>query len=639
MHPYLTERMLAFSGALAPLGVIAVQHHERLDGSGYPRGLAGDALSPAGRILAAADTYRAWLEPRPHRAAQDGSTKWPRTCEPRSAPAGSTAAPSTRCCAPPATGSASRKDWPAGLTGREVQVLRLRGAGSLQPADRRRAGDLAQDGGQPRRAHLHQDRCLQPGVGLPVRIQARAAERRHGRSGLTSRRSPSGTGGEDGVNAPCPRAASCLASSSVVRLADPLTEGMIAMTELKQPAEVDFDKLMAFVFRVRRRGRCHPERGSRRDGRQARLLPGHGRLRPDHARPARRTTPAPPSRTRASGSTPRRPARSSSTTPPPGSTRSRPSTSSRSPTSPARRTCPACSRSPSAPLQDSSTIVELARSGCRLGWDEHNHDVHEGCERFFRPSYNAHLVAEWLPALDGVVAKLESGARVADIGCGYGASTIIMAEAFPNSTFVGYDYHADSIDEARSRARAAGVTDRVRFDVAPPTRSRGTGFDLVTTFDALHDMGDPVGAARHVTRSLADTGTWMIVEPMAGDHVEDNLNPVGRAYYGFSTLLCTPASLSQEVGLALGTQAGPARIRDVVTAGRLHPFRQGGRDAVQPGLGSQALRSRPVPGRVASHPSSPQLTVICQEAAMVGKNQPQMFASGPRRHRSSPWSR
>jgi len=223
-------------------------------------------------------------------------------------------------------------------------------------------------------------------------------------------------------------------------------------------------------------------------------------------------------------------------------------------------------------VQDSSKIVELPRSGAGFGWHQHNHDVHEGCERFFRPGYNAHLVAEWLPALEGVVAKLKSGARVADIGCGFGASTIIMAEAFPSSTFVGYDYHAESIDEARSRAAAAGVSGRVRFEVAPADSFGGTNYDLVTTFDALHDMGDPVGAAEHVCRSLADTGTWMIVEPQAGDHVQDNLTPVGRAYYGFSTLLCTPASLSQEVGLALGTQAGPARIRDVVAQGGFTRF-------------------------------------------------------------------
>ena len=223
-------------------------------------------------------------------------------------------------------------------------------------------------------------------------------------------------------------------------------------------------------------------------------------------------------------------------------------------------------------VQDSARIVELARSGAGLGWHEHNHDVHEGCERFFRPSYNAHLVGEWLPALDGVVDKLERGARVADIGCGHGASTIIMAQAFPNSTFLGSDYHAESIDEARARADAAGVADRVQFEVSPAQSFGGAGYDLVTTFDALHDMGDPVGAARHVRGALADDGTWLVVEPMAGDHVQDNLNPVGRAYYGFSTLLCTPASLSQDVGLALGTQAGPARIRDVVTTGGFSRF-------------------------------------------------------------------
>jgi len=223
-------------------------------------------------------------------------------------------------------------------------------------------------------------------------------------------------------------------------------------------------------------------------------------------------------------------------------------------------------------VQDSSKIIQVAREGAGFGWGEHTDDVHEGCERFFRPGYNAHLVAEWLPALDGVVTKLQHGIRVADIGCGYGASTVIMAKAFPNSSFVGYDCHADSIDTARARAASAGVADRVRFDVATADSFGGTDFELITTFDALHDMGDPVGAARHIRGSLADTGTWMIVEPMAGDHVDDNFNPVGRAYYGFSTLLCTPASLSQEVGLALGTQAGPARIRQVVTEGGFTRF-------------------------------------------------------------------
>jgi SAM-dependent methyltransferase len=202
------------------------------------------------------------------------------------------------------------------------------------------------------------------------------------------------------------------------------------------------------------------------------------------------------------------------------------------------------------------------------------HDVHEGCERFFRPGYNANLVASWLPALDGVVDKLEQGAKVADIGCGHGASTILMAQAFPNSTFVGSDYYPESIDIASARAQEAGVAERVSFELAPAAGYSGKGYDLVTMFDCLHDMGDPAGAARHVRETLADDGTWLIVEPAAGDRVEDNLNPVGRVYYGFSTLLCTPASLSQDVGLALGAQAGEARIRDVVTAGGFTRFRR-----------------------------------------------------------------
>jgi 2-polyprenyl-3-methyl-5-hydroxy-6-metoxy-1,4-benzoquinol methylase len=222
---------------------------------------------------------------------------------------------------------------------------------------------------------------------------------------------------------------------------------------------------------------------------------------------------------------------------------------------------------------DSPRIVEAARTGDGVGWHEHVHDVHEGCERFFRPSYNANLVSEWLPALDGVEAKLQRGAVVADVGCGHGSSTILMAQAFPNSTFVGFDYHEGSVETARARASAAGVADRVRFHVAPAAGYDGT-YDLVTMFDCLHDMGDPVGAARHVLGTLARDGTWMIVEPNAGDQVQDNLNPVGRAYYGFSTLLCTPASLSQEVGLALGGQAGEAKIRNVVERGGLTRFRR-----------------------------------------------------------------
>jgi 2-polyprenyl-3-methyl-5-hydroxy-6-metoxy-1,4-benzoquinol methylase len=224
---------------------------------------------------------------------------------------------------------------------------------------------------------------------------------------------------------------------------------------------------------------------------------------------------------------------------------------------------------------DSPEITEKARSGDGFGWHEHVHDVHDGCERFFRPGYNAHLVAEWLPALEGVVEKLERGALVADVGCGHGASTILMAQAYPNSTFVGSDYHKGSIETARERAREAGVADRVSFQVSPAASYAGAEYDLVTMFDCLHDMGDPVGAARHVHSTLKPDGTWMIVEPNAGDRPEDNFNPVGRAFYGFSTLLCTPASLSQEVGLALGAQAGEARIRGVVQTGGFTRFRRG----------------------------------------------------------------
>jgi len=224
-------------------------------------------------------------------------------------------------------------------------------------------------------------------------------------------------------------------------------------------------------------------------------------------------------------------------------------------------------------VRDAPRVLEAARAGDGIGWHEHNDDVHLGCERFFRPGYHANLVAEWLPALDGVIERLQRGGRVADVGCGHGASTILMAQSFPESRFIGSDYHSGSVDTARRRAADAGVTDRALFEVASATAFSGGPFDLVTTFDALHDMGDPIGAARHVHSSLADDGTWMIVEPAAGDHVEDNLNPIGRAYYGFSTLLCTPCSLAQDVGMALGTQAGPARIRDVATSAGFTRFR------------------------------------------------------------------
>jgi SAM-dependent methyltransferase len=223
---------------------------------------------------------------------------------------------------------------------------------------------------------------------------------------------------------------------------------------------------------------------------------------------------------------------------------------------------------------DSPRIFEAARQDDGFGWHQHNSNVHVGCERFFRPSYNAHLTTEWIPALEGVAEKLQRGASIADIGCGHGASSIVMGHAYPQSRVSGSDYHPASISVARQRAEAAGLADRVTFEVAPAQSFSGEGFDLVTMFDCLHDMGDPVGAAKYLRQHIAPDGTWMIVEPHAGDHVEDNLNPVGRAYYGFSTLLCTPASLSQDVGLALGTQAGPARIRDVVTTAGFTRFRQ-----------------------------------------------------------------
>ena len=217
--------------------------------------------------------------------------------------------------------------------------------------------------------------------------------------------------------------------------------------------------------------------------------------------------------------------------------------------------------------RDAPTIVEAARTGAGFGWGSHNSDVHVGCERFFLPGYRANLVAGWLPALTGVVDKLNRGAVVADVGCGHGASTILMAQAFPASRFVGVDAHAASIETARVRAAEAGVADRIEFEAADARSFSGRGYDLVTTFDSLHDMGDPVGAARHVREALVPDGTWMIVEPMAADRVEDNFTPVGRAYYAFSTLLCTTGSLSQDVGLAIGTQAGPARLREVIVDG------------------------------------------------------------------------
>jgi 2-polyprenyl-3-methyl-5-hydroxy-6-metoxy-1,4-benzoquinol methylase len=227
-----------------------------------------------------------------------------------------------------------------------------------------------------------------------------------------------------------------------------------------------------------------------------------------------------------------------------------------------------------ATLKSAPHIEEAFRSGAGFGWHEHDLGVSTGCERFFRPGYNANLVSAWIPALEGVEEKLRVGATVADVGCGLGASSRLMADAYPNSRVTGFDYHKESIELARQKAQAAGLSDRLRFEVASAAAFPGNGYDLITVFDSLHDMGDPVGAARHVRQALASDGTWLIVEPIAGDTVESNLNPVGRAYYAFSTFLCTPSSLSQDVGLALGAQAGEKRIRDVTTAAGFTRFRR-----------------------------------------------------------------
>jgi SAM-dependent methyltransferase len=219
-------------------------------------------------------------------------------------------------------------------------------------------------------------------------------------------------------------------------------------------------------------------------------------------------------------------------------------------------------------------ITESFRTGSGMGWHEHVDGVFHGCEKFFRPGYAANLVNTWIPSLTDVKAKLEAGARVADVGCGKGASTLLLAKAFPKSRFFGFDYHDKSIQAARANAQRDGVAERVTLEVAKAKEFPGKDYDLVAVFDCLHDMGDPVGAAAHVRQSLAKDGTWMIVEPFANDQLVDNLNPVGRVMYSFSTLLCTPCSRSQEVGLCLGAQAGESRIRDVVTSAGFNRFRR-----------------------------------------------------------------
>ncbi len=227
-----------------------------------------------------------------------------------------------------------------------------------------------------------------------------------------------------------------------------------------------------------------------------------------------------------------------------------------------------------ASILDNQPKVEPAfKTGAGVGWGDQASCLFCATARFFRPGYLNNLVSNWLPALDGVVAKLERGAKAADVGCGHGVSTVIMAQAFPNSQFVGYDFHPSSIEHAQAHAREHGVTN-TRFEVGTAKDYPEKDFDLVGFFDCLHDMGDPAGAAAHVRQSLKPDGSWMVVEPIAGDRLEDNLNPIGRIYYAASTMVCVPTSLAQEVGAALGAQAGEAKLREVITAGGFRTVRR-----------------------------------------------------------------
>src|ERR1700739_5004924 len=235
---------------------------------------------------------------------------------------------------------------------------------------------------------------------------------------------------------------------------------------------------------------------------------------------------------------------------------------------------PGCYHMLASLMKDEEKITDIYRTGKGMGWHEHEKGLFEGCERFFRPIYLANLVSSWIPALDGVEAKLKAGARVADIGCGHGASTIVMAKAYPKSQFFGFDYHLPSIERARKLAAEDGVGDRVTFAQANAKDFPSRGYDLVAFFDCLHDMGDPVGAGKHVKETLAKDGSWMIVEPFSHDNLKDNLNPVGCIFYHASTFICTPASLSQEVGLGLGAQAGESRLRQVATEAGFTRFRR-----------------------------------------------------------------
>ncbi len=222
--------------------------------------------------------------------------------------------------------------------------------------------------------------------------------------------------------------------------------------------------------------------------------------------------------------------------------------------------------------RDEPRIADRFITGGGMAWGDHDPGLYHGTERFFRPNYAANLVKSWIPSLDGVEARLRKGITVADTGCGHGSSTVLMAQAYPNSSFVGFDYHAPSIHIAKERAQAAGVSDRVRFEVAKADEFPGT-YDFVTSFDCLHDMADPLGAVKHTKKALSGGGTWMIVEPQAGDELKDNLNPVGRVYYAASTMICVPCSLAGN-GPALGAQAGEKKLREVVSQGGFSKIRR-----------------------------------------------------------------
>jgi SAM-dependent methyltransferase len=230
-------------------------------------------------------------------------------------------------------------------------------------------------------------------------------------------------------------------------------------------------------------------------------------------------------------------------------------------------------------LENQAKVQPAFKTGGGVSWGDHAGCMFCAVARFFRPGYHNNLVSNWLPALDGAIEKLQQGATVADVGCGHGWSTVLMAKAFPNSRFIGYDFHPSSIEHAQAHAREHAVTANTRFEVGTAKDYPRKDLDLVTFFDCLHDMGDPAGAAAHVRQSLKPDGLWMIVEPMAGDRLEDNLNPVGRIFYAGSTMVCVPTSLSQEVGAALGAQAGEAKLREVITAGG---FRNGSRATETP---------------------------------------------------------